>query len=68
MENTKKCPKCTSEMEIGFMLDSGSWGTAIPQQQVWMEGEELTLVSNGKQRTAQTFRCKVCGYLESYAK
>jgi predicted nucleic-acid-binding Zn-ribbon protein len=63
MEETKKCPKCGGEMEegvIGGLEGLRKWGKK-GSDSVW-DGN----VKDGKE--VVVFRCKVCGYLESYAK
>lgn len=67
MEESKKCPKCDGEMEKGaeFSIRGGrvSWGV--------LEGGKVAkwLTGGGtvRRREAATYRCKKCGYLESYA-
>lgn len=63
-----KCPKCGGEMEKGLIADQGyliaiksSWGSELRMGGILNFGLE-----NKKEIT--TFRCKSCGYLESYAK
>lgn len=58
-----KCPKCNNEMEEGLLADHSylkfnklSWGTALG-----ILGQTVK-----KKRPVKTYRCKTCGYLESY--
>jgi len=67
-----KCPKCGSEMELGVAVDQAAtmgggtrstgqiWGTKITRGMLSMEVQNAKFIS--------TYRCKNCGYLESYAK
>ena len=70
-ETNTICPKCQSEMQEGFLIDSihgGSkvteWLSGTPKKNSWtgisMKDEQKIQVS--------TYRCVKCGYLESYAK
>ncbi len=58
-----ECPKCSSEMEEGMARPNGAYvGTAK-----W--GKGINWVGNMKNGLdVITYRCKKCGYLESYAK
>jgi len=64
-----KCPKCQSEMEEGVVADRGhydaaeypEWGTKIEQKLI----RPMSKVINKKY--VSTYRCKKCGFLESYA-
>jgi hypothetical protein len=58
-------------METGFMIDVGYGKTAVPK---WVGGEpESSFWSSGlklrgkEQLPVTTYRCRRCGYLESYA-
>lgn len=59
-------------MEPGYTVDSGYGKTAVPQ---WVAGEPETslwmgggLKLRGKVKLDMTtYRCRRCGYLESYA-
>ena len=68
---TDKCPKCSGEMEQGFLLDH-NYGTAEASD--WIEGPVersfwTGVKTRGKERrNIATYRCVGCGYLESYAK
>ena len=70
-ESNTNCPKCSSEMENGFVVDYGDYGSARPSG--WIEGEPVksfwtgTKVSGKKIYEVKTFRCVRCGFLESYA-
>ncbi|PIZ64716.1 hypothetical protein CO051_06040 [Candidatus Roizmanbacteria bacterium CG_4_9_14_0_2_um_filter_39_13] len=67
---TKKCPKCEGGMEEGFIPDylnlmwdqKGTWkksGQKIIRKATPEDYHDTKVV---------TFRCKSCGFLESYAK
>lgn len=64
-----KCPKCDNEMEEGFIPDSGWFGGPASTNLGWKPGKEASF-SNifGKKIKIEAYRCKNCGYLESYAK
>lgn len=57
-------------MEIGFLVDEGYGTRAVPK---WYSGEPeksfwTVLKLRGRERLeVTTYRCKRCGYLESYA-
>jgi len=64
------CPRCSGSMEVGFVVDEGygtrtvaKWVAGEPERSVWTG---LKLRGKAKQDVA-TYRCKRCGYLESYA-
>jgi hypothetical protein len=65
------CPKCQHSMEIGFILenDQGAYRTAQ-----WADGTPIRSVWTGLKMKGKlihqvdTYRCKHCGYLESYAR
>ena len=65
------CPRCGGGMETGFTIDVGYGKTAVPK---WAAGEPDSsfwssgLKLRGKEQLAVvTYRCRQCGYLESYA-
>lgn len=66
-----ECPKCQGTMERGFLKDTGGLGAV--QRPTWIAGEPVwsnwTGVIIDVQVTLEvaTYRCTVCGYLESYA-
>lgn len=66
----KTCPKCSGAMERGFLLDR-SYSTMIPLE--WFEGAPRksfwlgTTTKGLRHSTVETWRCKTCGFLESYA-
>jgi hypothetical protein len=70
MERAPECPKCSRTMESGFVLDithgaivQSSWVEGAPIKSVW-----TGLKLKGRQRLpVTTYRCKKCGFLESYA-
>lgn len=69
-ESNTNCPKCSAEMEEGFILDHTS-GAYLPSN--WVEGEPIksfwtgTKISDKSQYQITTLRCVRCGFLESYA-
>ena len=65
------CPKCKGEMIQGFVMDNthggrlvSHWAEGSPQKSFWfgtkMPDEKLVPIG--------TFRCKLCGFLEEYAR
>jgi len=68
---SNSCPKCTSSMTQGFVLDRDSYGGHRVRK--WVEGAPLKgffglKIGKRQQLEVQTWRCTRCGYLESYAK
>lgn len=69
-ESNLNCPKCSSQMEEGFIVD---FGYANIQPSNWVEGEPVksfwhgTKIHDKKQYSITTYRCVRCGFLESYA-
>ena len=62
-----KCPKCGEEMEEALIADRGHGSFSIKQQ--WGSNLQLGGFAGVKnRRDVKTYRCKNCGYLESYAK
>ena len=70
MQADHLCPKCGSEMEIGFLLDSTH---ANFLQTLWVKGlPERSFLRTAKikgkvKRGVESYRCLSCGFLESYA-
>ncbi len=63
------CPKCQSNMIEGTVFDLTKYGMALSS---WQSGKpELKRWRGFKKKKERypiaTFRCEVCGYLESYA-
>ena len=64
------CPRCSGQMEAGYIVDEGygsrtvaKWVAGEPQKSIW-----VGLKLRGKDRLdVATYRCRRCGYLESYA-
>ncbi len=65
------CPKCAGKMEQGFTVDNtygargvSHWAGGHPEKSFWegARSPEDTLIPIG------TYRCRTCGYLESYAR
>ncbi len=66
------CPKCSDTMEEGYVLDSIATQT---KSETWIEGEKpksvweaITGDTDKRSFEVEVFRCKGCGYLESFAK
>jgi hypothetical protein len=67
----QSCPKCKGAMQQGFILDLtygarvvSQWAAGAPRKSFW-QGTKLPeegLIPIG------TFRCSMCGFLESYAR
>lgn len=64
------CPKCQGKMVQGFVVDFAygallvsSWFEGLPEKSFWRG----TKVALEKCIPIGTFRCCVCGFLESYA-
>jgi hypothetical protein len=57
-------------MEGGYLIDTAYGGTVLPK---WAEGEPKKSIWTGlklrgkEQLEVTTYRCRRCGYLESYA-
>ena len=64
------CPRCSGQMETGFIVDEG-YGSRTAAQ--WVEGEPeksiwVGIKLRGKRKLSiATYRCRRCAYLESYA-
>ena len=68
---TLTCLRCKGVMEQGFVPDKGdafipgiqTWVEGLPEQSIWtgikMKGRRVIPVT--------TFRCTMCGFLESHA-
>ena len=64
------CPRCSGTMEPGYVIDEGdgtrsvaNWVAGEPERRIW-----TGLKLRGKSKVAvTTYRCRRCGYLESYA-
>jgi hypothetical protein len=64
------CSKCSGEMETGFLLDRAHvsqmpalWIAGVPEAATWGRGVK---VADKRAYWVETWRCKSCGYLESY--
>jgi len=70
MAGPGSCPKCAGTMERGFVLEQGHGTFAVTD---WVAGEPVKsfwtgLRIRGRTRLPMaTWRCRRCGYLESYA-
>jgi hypothetical protein len=69
-----QCPKCNGVMVQGFIVDwySGgtrrvsNWAEGAPVKSTWLG---MSFPAKGeKYISVGTFRCSVCGFLESYAR
>jgi len=68
--NAVSCPRCSSPMEEGFLIDKdhsgvrpGRWLAGPPEASLWQG-----MKTSGKACfLAATYRCTGCGFLESYA-
>lgn len=63
-----KCPKCQNEMEEGIALPTNAFNVGMGVGLSWGTGVNKLTASIKNRRDATTYRCKNCGYLESYAK
>ena len=67
-----RCPKCNGVMVQGFIFDNAdggfrrviNWVEGPPEKSFW----QVTKVPEEKCIPVGTFRCSVCGFLESYAR
>ena len=64
------CPRCGGTLEPGYIVDEGDgtrtvakWIAGEPERSMW---PGLTTRDKAKQDVT-TYRCRRCGYLESYA-
>lgn len=57
----RKCPICGGAFEEGVMADT-TYGGHVKAK--WTS----IIKMGGEYKVTKTFRCKNCGYLESYAK
>ena len=64
------CSRCSGSMEPGYTIDVGYGTKAVPK---WVAGEPQKSIWTGlklggkDQLEVTTYRCRRCGYLESYA-
>lgn len=71
-EQPARCPKCQGEMEVGFVQDRIDKLYEVGSQ--WAAGTPAKSFFGVLKRPARspipigTFRCVVCGFLESYAR
>ena len=71
-ETVLKCPKCSGEMIRGWVVENdgfgivvGSWVKGSPKKGVW---GGVKLPNQKDLIPVGTFRCQLCGFLESYAR
>ena len=72
-----RCPKCREEMERGYTIDisqavtfTGQFVKGVPKRS-WVDFFQQLVIKtpNFNERIPiATFRCKSCGFLESYAR
>ena len=72
------CPKCSDEMESGYLVDRshglsylGQWARGIPKRFWWLLGSVPNTIKapkNSDLLPIRIYRCKSCGFLESYAR
>ena len=70
MNGPDRCPKCSGQMQRGFIIDNAQggrlvsqWAPGAPVRSFWFGTKAPdTLVPIG------VFRCAACGFLESYAR
>ena len=80
IEVARQCSKCGGEMIQGFVLDLAgegggvfvsSWAPGAPKTSVlklfWGLIQQPTGIKTQERIPIGTFRCSVCGFLESYA-
>ena len=71
-ETKSKCVKCGGSMEAGYLPGPGPYSLSMTGR--WIKGRPVTTprisarAPAGKALTITTWRCKDCGYLESFAK
>lgn len=68
------CPKCQTEMQVGFIPDATHYTGRYVRVSRWAPGAAewrfwtgLKVRRKG-QKEIETYRCPACGYLESYAR
>lgn len=67
-----KCIKCDGEMEKGIIVPKPAfgWFKSTNLKLVWgskLKMSMLTGVTYENEQLVHTYKCKKCGYLESYA-
>ncbi len=71
MRSDHKCSKCNGQMEEGVVVDLNYAGV-LPS--MWVDSRTSVSIGpattmDGKKRVkTMTYRCSICGYLDSYAK
>ena len=63
---TDTCPKCSGDMQKGFIADTEAMGHQTRQH--WGTGIKVLGAGLDNALPVSTYRCTQCGYLESYAK
>jgi hypothetical protein len=69
------CPKCNDEIEEGLQVDAAPGGA---RKAVWIKGKDLPMYKirifppkaelTGERYYMTVYRCRACGFLESYAR
>jgi hypothetical protein len=76
-QSALSCPKCNGEMIRGFVFDNthnglhlSKWtlGTPIRSTILGFNIAGIKIPKSGETIPIGTFRCQLCGYLESYAR
>ena len=70
LPEARECPKCRGTMVEGFAVDQqfgtigqSSWAPGPPQQSFWRGLD----VADDQLVPITVYRCRACGFLESYA-
>jgi hypothetical protein len=70
-DRSLSCLRCSGSMEAGIILDAGAYGALDVGK--WVEGAPVRSIWTGLKVAGKdkldvtTYRCRRCGYLESYA-
>ena len=69
MEDATKCPKCSSPMKQGIVIDQGHIGSL--HEQFWTDRTSLSLSARmglikKELKKIRSFGCTKCVYVESY--
>ena len=70
MAGSKQCPKCSSAMSEGYIIDHTQSGTTVGS---WVEGQPVKSVWTGLKLGGRpkldmaAWRCGRCGFVELYA-
>ena len=69
------CPKCEGEMVAGVLLEKGTSGNIDLMPTEWVQFDPPYYEKHGffkgehiiERRRVKSYRCKACGFLESFA-